>query len=196
MIDEMIQVFPQEIIDEAVKMHGYLAPGIIIGFKLALRALKELQPQKEDIIMLTSETTRCIPDGLQTLSRYLSLHGGYHLYHRAYDVGKLAIQVSKNHKDLFRIILNEEYVKSNVILNAWANLGRVRELDAKHVQVVLWDIDLDKGFLKKPFEKNIKANLAGKAAVDCPVCGERTTKLTMILQNGQYVCKTCAFFQK
>ncbi|OLS13008.1 MAG: hypothetical protein RBG13Loki_3368 [Promethearchaeota archaeon CR_4] len=133
MIDEMIHVFPPEIINEAVKMHGHLAPGIIVGFKLVLRALKELQPEKEDIIILTSETTRCIPDGLQSLSRYLLLNGGYHVYHRTYDVGKLAIQVSQDHEDLFRIILNNDYVQNNATLDAWVNLGNPCKLPAKQI---------------------------------------------------------------
>ena len=196
MINEILHHFPQEITSEAVKMHGHLAPGIIVGFKLALRALKELQPEKEDVIILTSETTRCIPDGLQSLGRYLLLNGGYHVYHRTYDIGKLAIQVTKNHKDLFRIILNEDYVKKNATLNAWVNLGNPCKLPAKEITDALWNIDLEKGLLKKPFMKRVKAGLTGKEAVDCPGCGERTTRLTMVLQDGIYLCKTCAFFQK
>ncbi len=196
MLDKLIRAFPREIVDEAIKMHGHLAPGIILGFKLALRALKELQPPKEDNIIFTTETTRCIPDGLQCINRYLSQVGRYHVYHRTYDVGKLAIQVTKNHEDLFRLVLNETYVKQHPIVNAWANLGTFKKLPPKEVEDAMWAVDLDQGFLKKPFKKKIKASVKGKEIVDCPVCGERTLRLSMVLHDGQYVCKTCAFFQK
>ena len=194
--EEMNYHFPQVIINEAKKLHGHLAPGTIVGFKLALRALRELKPNPEDIIILTSETTRCIPDGLQCLSRYLLLNGGFHVYHRTYDVGKLAIQVSKNNQDCFRLILNDSYIRENKTLNAWVNLGMGIMLDQEQLQNELWNLDLDAAFNKKSFKKLLKPNLRGREAILCPICGEKTTQLAMIAQDGKLICKICAFFVK
>ncbi len=196
MIDAMIAAFPKEIIDDAKNLHGHLAPGLIVGFKLALRALKELRPTKDDVVMLTSETTRCVPDGLQAVSRYLLGHGGFHVYFRVYDVGKLAIQVAKNHEDLFRLILNNDYIVKDPTLNAWANQGKCEKIPAKKIQDALWGIDIDKGIIKKPFKKVMKPNIEGKEVVTCPGCGEQTTRLTMVPHEGKVVCKACALFQK
>ncbi len=196
MIDAIIASFPQEITDDAKDLHGHLAPGLIIGFKLALRALKELQPSKDDVVMLTSETTRCVPDGLQAVSRYLLGHGGYHVYFRVYDVGKLAIQVSVNHQDQFRLIINNDYIVNDPVLNAWANKSKGEKPCAESIQDALWGIDIDKGITKKPFKKVMKGHIEGKEIVACPDCGEQTTRLTMVSHDGKVVCKTCALFQK
>jgi formylmethanofuran dehydrogenase subunit E len=196
MIAAMIASFPKEIIDDAKNLHGHLAPGLIIGFKLALRALKEIQPSKDDVVMLTSETTRCVPDGLQAVSRYLLVHGGFHVYFRVYDVGKLAIQVSVNHQDRFRLIIDNDYIVNDPALNGWANQGKGEKIPAKEIQDALWGIDIDKGITKKPFKKVMKPNIEGKEVVACPGCGEQTTRLTMVPHGGKVVCKACALFEK
>lgn len=192
----MIRKFPREIIDDATRLHGHLAPGLIIGFKLALLALKELRIDKDDTIMFTSETTRCIPDGVQAMCRYLLVNGGYHVYLRTYDIGKLAIQVSKNHEDLFRIILDNEYIKKNPTLNAWANMGGCETVEAKKLEDALWAIDIDKAFLKKPFKKMLEPGAVDKAIVTCPGCGEQTAKMTMVEKDGKLLCKSCIIFKK
>nr|MDO8084276.1 formylmethanofuran dehydrogenase subunit E family protein [Candidatus Sigynarchaeum springense] len=196
MIDDLIKNLPKEIIDDAVNMHGHLAPGLIVGFKLAQRALKEIRPTKDDVVMLTSETTRCVPDGLQVVCRYLLEHGGYHVYFRVYDVGKLAIQVAKNHEDQFRLIINNDYIKENPTLDAWANQGKCEKIPAKKIQDALWSIDIDKGIVKKPFKKVMRPDIEGKDIVACPGCGEQTTRLAMVTYKGGVVCKACALFQK
>jgi formylmethanofuran dehydrogenase subunit E len=193
---KLLAHFPREIIDDALKLHGHLAPGLIIGFKMALRALKEVHITKDDALMLTSETTRCVPDGMQAVSRYLLLHGGYHVYHRTYDVGKLAIQVSLNHEDLFRLVLDNDYVKKDPVFNAWANHGKGNTMPAKKIEDTLWNIDIDKAFIKKPFKKIVNVPIEGKDIVACPGCGEQTTRLTMVQHDGKLVCKTCAIFKK
>jgi formylmethanofuran dehydrogenase subunit E len=195
MMDDLIANLPKEILDDATKMHGHLAPGLIIGFKLAQRALKEIRPTKDDVVMFTSETTRCVPDGLQSVCRYLLVHGGFHVYFRVYDVGKLAIQVTKNHEDQFRLIVNNDYVKADPTLNAWTNQGKCDKIPAKKIQDALWGIDIDKGIIKKPFKKVMKAHIEGKEIVTCPGCGEQTTRLTMVPSEGKVVCKACALFQ-
>lgn len=196
MIDSLIEAFPKEIIDDAVKLHGHYAPGLIIGFKLALRALSELHPMNDDIVMFTSETTRCVPDGLQAVSRYLHARGGFHVYFRVYDVGKLAIQVANNHEDQFRLIIDNDYMKRDPVLNAWANQGKGDKIPAKTIQEALWGIDIDEGITKKPFKKVVRRDIEGKEAVACPGCGEQTTRLTMVRHEGKMVCKACALFQK
>ncbi|NMC04074.1 MAG: hypothetical protein GYA24_02620 [Candidatus Lokiarchaeota archaeon] len=196
MIDDLITQIPKDVIDDATRLHGHLAPGLIVGFKLAQRALKEVRPVKDDVVMLTSETTRCVPDGLQAVCRYLLVHGGLHVYFRVYDVGKLAIQVSKNHEDLFRLIVNNDYVQSDPVLNAWTNQGKCDKIPAKKIQDALWGIDIDKGIIKKPFKKVMKPDIEGKEIVTCPGCGEQVTRLAMLSKDGMTACKTCMLFQK
>ena len=196
MIEELIRNFPQEIIDEAVKVHGFLAPGLIVGFKLGLRALKELQPDSEDIIVFTSETFLCIPDALQCMSRYLLLKGGYHVYPRTFDMGKLAIQIFKNQEACFRLILNENYIQKNEILNAWAYLGTGMKLDQKKLQKELWNVDIEAAITKKPFKEMLEADLAKKEIISCLVCGEQTALPSMVVQDGKTLCKMCAYLAK
>lgn len=187
--------FPEEIVEDALKFHGELALGIILGFKIAVRALKEIDPSVDDSIVLTSETTRCIPDALQAVSRYLLMNGNYHVYTRTYDVGKLAIQITKNHEDLFRLVLSDEYVQNNPALNAWANLGKDKQVSAEEMREVMWNINIDDAFVKKPFVKRVKPEFKGKNVLPCPACGESTSRLSMVDVDGQLICKTCAFFQ-
>jgi formylmethanofuran dehydrogenase subunit E len=182
-------------VDDALKFHGELAPGIILGFKMAMRALEEIEPSEEDSIVLTSETTRCIPDALQAVSRYLLVNGNYHVYTRTYDVGKLAIQVTKNHEDLFRLVLTDDYVQNNSALEAWAFLGKDKQVPAEEMRDVMWNIDIEAAFVKKSFVKRVKPEFKGKNVMPCPVCGESTSKLSMVEIDGQLICKTCAFFQ-
>ncbi len=195
LIQDMIHHFPREIVDDAVRLHKHLAPGIILAFKMALRALQEIGSiDRDDIIVLTSETTRCIPDGLQTISRHMLVNGGFHVFTRTYDVGKLSIQVTKNYKDLFRLVLNEDYLAENKDLHAWVYLPKESQLDLDGIRKVMWDIDIEKAFVTKPFTKHVKAEFKGKNVVKCAICGESTSRTSMVEQDGKVVCKTCAFF--
>ena len=198
MINKLIENFPQEIVDDAIRLHRHLAPGIILGFKMALFALKELAPKPGDVVILTSETTRCIPDGIQALARYLLVHGGYHVYLRTYDVGKLSMQVTINHeyKKDFRIVLNEDYLEENKEFYAWVYLDKDKQLELDALRDVMWEIDLDRAFTKVKFKKKIKPEFKGKQIIDCPSCGESTSKLSMIEHKGKLTCKTCVFFDR
>ncbi len=196
MIEKVIKNIPQETLDEAIKLHGLYAPGMIIGFKLAQRALKELQPRPEDIITLTSETILCIPDALQCLGRYLLLNGGFHIYSRTFDMGKLSIQVARNQKEFFRLVLNDTYIQENEILNAWANLGGGMKLDQEKLQKAMWNMDLDAAIIKKSFKEIPEADLAKKEIVTCPVCGEKTALPSMVVEDGKTMCKICKYSPK
>lgn len=196
MIDALVSKIPDSIIEDAIRMHKHLAPGIILGFKMAARALKELTPSQKDLVMLTSETTRCIPDGLQAVSRYLLVNGGYKIYTRTYDVGKLSIQVSMNYKDAFRLVLDDHYTKQHEVLHAWVFLPKDDQTGLERIREAMWDIDINEAFTLLPFEKHIKPRFKGKNIETCPSCGEATNALSMITIDGRRTCKTCAFFEK
>ncbi|MHA1791601.1 MAG: FmdE family protein [Promethearchaeota archaeon] len=196
LISELLAKFPGEIVDDAIRIHEHLAPGIILGFKMAMLALRDLKPAPEDVIILTSETTRCIPDGLQALGRYLLLKGGYHVYSRAYDVGKLAIQVSINHDDAFRVVISEDYLKKNKDLHAWVYLPKEEQLPLEDIKKMMWGLDIDEAFEKKNFKKKVKPEFKKKLVIKCPSCGEATSRLSMIEKDGVPTCKTCVFFEK
>lgn len=194
MIEKLIESFPQEIVEDAIRLHKHLAPGIILGFKMAMRALKELAPVEKDIITLTSETTRCVPDALQAVGRYVLQHGNFYLYFRTYDVGKLSIQATKNYKDQFRLVLNDDYLEKNKDFYAWVYLDKDQQRDLNEMRGVLWKININEAFDVVPFKKTIKPEFKGKQVIKCPVCGESTSRLSMIEHEGKITCKTCVFF--
>lgn len=195
-IQRVVEELPGEIVEDAIRLHKHLAPGIILGFKMVQRALKEVQPGKEDVVILTSETTRCIPDGIQAIGRYLLLNGGYHVYLRTYDVGKLAMQVTVNYKDSFKIVLADDYLQENKEFYAWVFLTKDKQLPLEELRDVMWSIDIDRAFTLQRFKKRIKKEFKGKNILFCPDCGEATARNSMILYKDRLVCKTCAFFEK
>ncbi|MHA1684419.1 MAG: FmdE family protein [Promethearchaeota archaeon] len=196
MIEQLLKEFPDSIIQDGIKMHEHLAPGIILSFKMALRVLKEINPAPENIVMLTSETTRCIPDGLQAMCRYFLLNGNYHIYNRTYDVGKLALQVTVDYKDMFRLVIDDAYLAEHKDLYAWVYLSKDKQLPLEEIKEMIWGLDIDKAFKKVSFSKKIKMEFKGKHVSNCPICGESTNELSMIEYEGQKMCKTCAFFEK
>ena len=133
--------FPQGVIDDAVRLHGHLAPGIILAFKMGMWVFEHVNPAPEDVVILTSETTRCIPDGLQAMARHLLVNGGYHIYTRTYDVGKLSIQVAVNKKDLYRLVLSEDYMQEHQDLYAWVYLDKDEQLPLEDLRIMMWQVD-------------------------------------------------------
>lgn len=187
--------FPQPVIDDAIRLHGHLAPGIILGFKMGMHVLELVRPSPGDTVILTSETTRCIPDGLQVMARHLLVNGGYRVYTRTYDVGKLAIQVTVNKKDLYRVVLDEAYVRDHPDLHAWVHLDKGQQLPLEDLRAMMWTVDHRAAFARKPFAKRIKAAVKGKQVEPCPSCGEATSRLSMVRDGDRMTCKTCAFFE-
>ena len=196
MID-FIEAIPDEVVEDARRLHGHLAPGIILGFKIAQRALRDADPVEGDIVMLTSETTKCIPDALLATSRYLFAAEGWSVYCRTYDVGKLAVQVTVNHEDRFRLVLDEAYWLDHwPELHAWAFTNASGSHEAGGITDLMRDIDIDGSFLQRPFKKVVKLEFKGKQLEICPECNEATSRQSMIEMDGRLVCKTCAFFEK
>jgi len=192
----LIQEIPQDVIKEAIKIHGHLAPGIILGFKMVQRAFLEFSFGKDDVVILVSETTRCIPDGIQAISRHLLIHGGYSVYLRTYDVGKLAIQVNKNHEDLFRVTLNADYLTDHPVLYSWVYLSKSEQASLEDVRESMWCLDIRKAFKVASFRKRLKPEFKKKQILECPLCGEPTAVNSMIEYDGRLTCKTCVFFEK
>jgi formylmethanofuran dehydrogenase subunit E len=197
---DFIENLPDEVVEDARQLHGHLAPGIILGFKMAQRAFRDIQTGlvDGDVIMLTSETTKCLPDAFLATSRYLFTKEGWGMYCRTYDVGKLAVQVTVNHEDRFRLVLDEACWQERwPELHAWAFINASGS-HAQESQLTdrMREIDIDRAFLQRPFRKAVKAEFKGKQLEICPECGESTSRQSMVEVDGRLVCKTCVFFEK
>src|SRR3972149_1797417 len=82
----------EELVREAVALHGHLAPGIALGIRMSLEAMERLGARKgEKKLIAVSETARCLADAMQVTTGCTMGHGNAFVE----DYGKLATRLAR-----------------------------------------------------------------------------------------------------
>ena len=107
-IDEQIQ--------KVEKHHGYLSSGALLGIPMINYACDLLGCELEDDIFVTVETTNCLPDAIEALTRCRI--GNKRLTIR--DVGKFAISASKKWDEKgIRVFIDVKKLKNYPVIYDW-----------------------------------------------------------------------------
>mgnify|MGYP006065964755 CR=1 FL=1 len=161
--------------EKAAEFHGHKCPGLAIGYKVSLLALKHLEI-KDDIndedIVCIAETDACGVDAVQVILKA--------------TVGTGAMRIMYTGKQAFNIFNRKNGKKAKFVLNDMQNFNSKEE----RMEYIL-SADEEKLFTIK----EVKMDFPEKAKIFnsyiCAECGEKTAENAVSLINGRYVCNSC-----
>lgn len=161
--------------EKAAEFHGHKCPGLAIGYKVSLLALKHLEIKDdindEDIVCIT-ETDACGVDAVQVILKA--------------TVGTGAMRIMYTGKQAFNIFNRKNGKKARFVLNDMQNFNSKEE----RMEYIL-SADEEKLFTIK----EVKMDFPEKAKIFnsyiCAECGEKTAENAVSLINGRYVCNSC-----
>lgn len=161
--------------EKAAEFHGHKCPGLAIGYKVSLLALKHLEI-KDDIndedIVCIAETDACGVDAVQVILKA--------------TVGTGAMRIMYTGKQAFNIFNRKNGKKARFVLNDMQNFNSKEE----RMEYIL-SADEEKLFTIK----EVKIDFPEKAKIFnsyiCAECGEKTAENAVSLINGRYVCNSC-----
>lgn len=166
----------KELWDKSIAFHGHECPGLAIGFRASLEAmkiLKEEHPAEDEEIVCVTENDACGVDAVQFLTR-CTLGKGNLIYR---DTGKMAFSFfSRDSGKKVRLMLKPKQDK---------DMSR-----SEHQRFILTAPLEDVFDVTEPsFEIPERARHFESRA--CEECGEMTPEHKMRLQEGKTVCPDC-----
>lgn len=161
--------------EKAAKFHGHKCPGLAIGYKVSLLALKHLDIKDniddEDIVCI-AETDACGVDAVQVILKA--------------TVGTGAMRILYTGKQAFNIFNRKNGKKARFVLNDMQNFDTKEE----RMKYIL-STDEEKLFTIK----EVKMDFPEKAKIFnsyiCTECGEKTAENAVSFINGKYICNSC-----
>lgn len=161
--------------EKAAEFHGHKCPGLAIGYKVSLLALKHLDIKDniddEDIVCI-AETDACGVDAVQVILKA--------------TVGTGAMRIMYTGKQAFNIFNRKNGKKARFVLNDMQNFNNKEE----RMEYIL-STDEEKLFTIK----EVKMDFPEKAKIFnsyiCAECGEKTAENAISLINGKYICNSC-----
>ena len=186
-------------LDEVVKFHGHVCPGLVLGYRVSAFALKELgkKASDEEIVAIV-ENNSCAIDAVQVMTGCTFGKGnlifrdyGKQVYTFIKRPSGKAIRISidwtpppetEKGKEIWQKYMKGE--RSNTVMKA------VHKRKTRKINSILKTRDED---LFKV--KNIKVSLPDEAkiyqSVRCEKCGEKTMEPRLRIKNGKMVCMPC-----
>ncbi|MDX9715116.1 MAG: FmdE family protein [Dissulfurispiraceae bacterium] len=180
----------QEYLDEAVRFHGHLCAGQVLGVRMSIMGMREIginDPEAErKKMMVFVEIDRCATDAIMTVT--------------GCKPGKRTMKI-KDYGKMAATFINLETGKAVRI----ASRSSSREKSAEYVQDPGDESSIQcKAYMVMPddelFEvKKVKVNLTpgdmpGRPVrrVTCDMCGESVMDARDILVNNKALCRPCA----
>ncbi len=185
--------------DEAVEFHGHSCPGLAIGYRVALRALKEFGDRAEDEeLVAIVENSSCAVDAVQVLTGCTFGKGNF-IFN---DYGKQVYTFIKRPSGRsIRIAVNiSKQPESAEEKKAWEKYMKGDR--SKKVQQVVHDRKAAKlAYILGARDQEILTVTRGKVAMPseahiyrsltCGCCGEQMMEPRARIKNGLTVCLPC-----
>jgi len=184
-------------LDEIVKFHGHVCPGLVLGYRVSLFALKELgRKAKDEEIVAIVESNSCAVDAVQVMTGCTFGKGnlifkdyGKQVYTFIKRPSGKAIRISiawtpppETEKEMWKRYMKGE--RSKDVLKV-VHQRKTRKIDSI---LKAKDRDLFK-------VKHIKISLPEEAriypSIRCERCGEKTMEPRLRVKNGKMVCIPC-----
>lgn len=165
----------KELWDKCAAFHGHECPGLSIGYRAALYAVKllDLHFSKDEEIMCVTENDSCAVDAIQVILG-CSAGKGNLLFH---VVGKMAFSVyEKNSGRSVRLVLKAMP----------EGMSRQESFEYLHSQPdeALFDV--------KPTKIELPERAAMSKSFPCAECGEMTAESKLRVRDGKLICPDCA----
>ena len=173
-------------LSECIHFHGHLCPGVIIGYKVATIAMKEMRLKKamDEEVVCISMTDSCAVDAIQYLTGCTLGKGNLILQ----DYGKMVFLFLKRGKGRprrgVRISLRST--------SRGKKMRRSKHTSKEEVAFDLLTIEEDKLF---KIEKVNNYPIPGRARIfpsqTCESCGELTMEPCLKVCEGKLLCPEC-----
>ena len=186
-------------LDEVVEFHGHICPGLVLGYRVSMLALRELGERAEDEeLVATVENNSCAVDAVQVMTG--CTFGKGNLIFR--DYGKQVYTFIKRPSgDGLRIaVIWKSLPETEEEKKMWERYMRgersdevlkaVHDRKSKKIDAILNANDGDlfkvsKGKMDLPEEAEIYPSL------QCAVCGEKVMEPRARIKSGKIVCIPC-----
>lgn len=186
-------------LDEVVKFHGHVCPGLALGYRVSAFALKELgkKASDEDIVAIV-ENNSCAVDAVQVMTGCTFGKGnlifkdyGKQVYTFIKRPSGKAIRISidwtpppetEKEKEMWRRYMKGE--RSNAVLKA-VHLRKTNKIES-----ILKTSDKDL-FKIKHVEMPLPDEAKIYPSLRCEKCGEKTMEPRLRVKNGKMVCMPC-----
>jgi len=186
-------------LDEVIKFHGHICPGLALGYRVSEFALRELgKRSKDEEIVAIVENNSCAVDAVQVMTGCTFGKGnlifkdyGKQVYTFIKRPSGKAIRISidwtpppetEKQKEMW-----QKYMKSD---RSKPVLQAVHQRKTKKIESILKTSEKD---LFKV--KHLKASLPEEAkiypSVRCERCGEKTMETRLRIKNGKMLCIPC-----
>ncbi|WP_424353923.1 FmdE family protein [Methanobacterium sp. MBAC-LM] len=190
------------LLNRAKDLHGEVCPGVIMGTRMSIAAMKKLNMdplEPNENLIVTVETDRCMPDAIQAITGCTV--GRRTLKCR--DYGKfVATFVDMTTGEAVRVSAKDDLVDSTPGLWTWfknvaelakeKNMPKVMEEKKSAIKKLSEMPDED---LLSLVELQIDdTGIPGipQHIVTCSVCGEHVMDKKEIIEDGKPVCQFCA----
>ncbi len=186
-------------LDEVIKFHGHMCPGLVLGYRVSAFALKELgkKASDEEIVAIV-ENNSCAIDAVQVMTGCTFGKGnlifrdyGKQVYTFIKRPSGKAIRISidwtpppetEKEKEIWQRYMKGE--RSNAVMKA-VHKRKTRKIDSI--------LKANDGELFKI--RNVKVTLPDEAriyqSVRCESCGEKTMEPRLRVKNEKMVCMPC-----
>ncbi|NWF52253.1 MAG: TraR/DksA C4-type zinc finger protein [Nitrospirae bacterium] len=186
-------------LDEVIKFHGHICPGLVLGYRVAMLALKELgERAKDEEIVAIVENNSCAVDAVQVLTG--CTFGKGNLLFK--DYGKQVYTFIKRPLgESLRISVKwespQETEKEKEMWERYSKgehseevLKVVHERKTRKIDSILNAtdeelFDIKRGMIEPPAEAKIYPS------VRCSKCGEKVMKSRARVKQGRLLCIPC-----
>ncbi len=199
--------------DDVVQFHGHSCPGLALGYRVALRALKELgieEGSRDEEIVAIVENDSCAVDAIQVITGCTFGKGNLIFKDYGKQVYTFAKRPTGAHGDVtaeaIRISIDfnppEESEEEKALWRRYSEGDRSEEVlravhsrKAKKLKAILEADDEELLNIRR-----LRITLPEEAkiyqSVRCEVCGEKVAEPKARLLNGRIVCIPCSGFGK
>ena len=188
---------------EAVKFHGHVCPGLILGYRAAARAMKELASMRslnEEIVAIVENDT-CAVDAIQVVTG-CSIGKGNLIFK---DLGKQVYTFARRDTGkAVRVSINPDFEVKDLDPVFYELRGKVlfgEPTDEERAEVARRSAKVFKKMLGLPDEKLLRVK---RITIDipehahlfktlkCAKCGELVAEHRARIKDGKTVCIPCA----
>jgi len=172
-----------ELIQQTIKFHGHICPGLAIGIRAAELVLKELAHNNDNPLFAVVETDMCGVDAIQFLTG--CTYGKGNLV--SFDYGKMAFSFyRRNDNSSIRIVINPDFLKQIQNENTMNPSKTQKE---KFDYVMKSDIKniFNTMLPKRPIPRPAQA----LNSMICQTCKESVMESRVRLYQGKTLCIPC-----
>jgi formylmethanofuran dehydrogenase subunit E len=185
--------------DDVVDFHGHSCPGLALGYRVSLRALKEMKARSADEeIVAIVENNSCAVDAVQVMTGCSFGKGnlifrdyGKQVYTFMLRPSGKSIRIavdwkrpteSRKEKELWERYMNGDRLTKVVEFVHNRKAAKIRHiLEAQEKDLM----KVKKGRAELPPEAEIYRS------IDCAVCGEKVAEPKARMRNGRMLCIPC-----